>query len=551
MLMLMVTFAFSQKSTTYKQLNKGEHSPQSVATEWALLGGNFVEMDINGVEHDLQAYLDEGKTIIIDFSATWCAPCVTLHESGVLEDLHNTYGPDGTDELVVLWVDVEGSDLDVLQGNNSQNYDWTVGGTWPVPIISSTNVLHPAFSELYQGWIPTVFMACPSGYYKDITPEAWIGAAAVYALVGSCPISGDLPLAEISGPTSGFIGEALTYENTGASVDPVTGYEWTFDGGTPATSDESNPSVIWDAAGTYEVTLVVTNENGSSEAVSIFVNMIDGGTAADDAVTFEEIIVEEEFPSILDPYNWTTYDNDDGSVWPEYGDFGIYGDGNTFAVYSNSVANGHVNAFDPYEGDKCAIAVTNNPDAGTGADNDDWLISPLMTLGTGSSIEFYVLSVKDTWGLEEYNIAVSTTDNLPESFTVIGGDREAAATWEQVTQDLSEFDGQDVYIAIHYTGGDHYVLAVDNINIYTSHVGVENLSATVKIYPNPATELLHIWNSPHADIQIFDILGKIVISQKNIAEKESINISNLDEGTYFIRVNGNHKYMVQKIVISK
>ena len=44
-------------------------------------------------------------------------------------------------------------------------------------------------------------------------------------------------------------------------------YEWAFPGGEPANSVESNPTVIYNAEGVYDVTLVVSNELGSDTAI--------------------------------------------------------------------------------------------------------------------------------------------------------------------------------------------------------------------------------------------------------------------------------------------
>ena len=43
-----------------------------------------------------------------------------------------------------------------------------------------------------------------------------------------------------------------------------TSWSWTFQGGTPATSTSSNPSVMWATPGNYSVSLTVTNANGSN-----------------------------------------------------------------------------------------------------------------------------------------------------------------------------------------------------------------------------------------------------------------------------------------------
>ncbi len=43
----------------------------------------------------------------------------------------------------------------------------------------------------------------------------------------------------------------------------ATSFEWVFAGGTPATSTEANPTVTYNAGGTYDVTLTATNATGS------------------------------------------------------------------------------------------------------------------------------------------------------------------------------------------------------------------------------------------------------------------------------------------------
>lgn len=52
-----------------------------------------------------------------------------------------------------------------------------------------------------------------------------------------------------------------------AESDNLAAYEWTFTGGTPATSTASNPSVTYASAGTFDVTLKVTRSVTDSEEI--------------------------------------------------------------------------------------------------------------------------------------------------------------------------------------------------------------------------------------------------------------------------------------------
>ncbi len=546
-IILIGVFVFAQ--------NKIETSPtcekistKSTMVTWAE-AGMFTATDIDGVEHDLAEYLAAGKTVIIDFSAIWCNPCWNLHQSGVFDDLHNTYGPAGTDELVVLWVECDGGTLAEVQGEGTETQgDWTEGGEWPVPIILSSTIL-PNFSELYEGYVPTVFMVCPSGYYKDVTDQAWTSAAAVYAELGSCPSAGEVPVAEISGPASGYIGNNLSFSNEGISIDPITGYEWTFEGGTPATSDVANPSVSWAAAGEYDITLVVTNANGPSTVATHTVNIIDPGNVDDLFVTFEEIIVESTFPTDFSPYNWITTDVDGGTVWGDFSDYGVTGTTNAFSCYSHSLAESD---YAPYAGDKCGFAMTNNPGAGNGSYNNDWFISPQITLGTGSSFSVYVRSTNATWGQEEYKIAISTTDNDPANFTVLGSQANAPATWTQVTRDLSTYDGQQVYLAVNYVGTDNYAFMIDNLQVTTTLTEVEGSSVfETQVFPNPANDQLNVNFAKNANVEVLNNLGQVVLSIDNAMEYNKIDISELNAGSYFVRVKKDTSIENYKIIIVK
>ena len=74
---------------------------------------NYQGYDIFGNYYDFYAdYLDNNIPIILDFSAHWCGPCWSYHNTKVLEDLYNQYGPNGTIQdsaVMVIWADGDNS----------------------------------------------------------------------------------------------------------------------------------------------------------------------------------------------------------------------------------------------------------------------------------------------------------------------------------------------------------------------------------------------------------------------------------------------------------
>jgi len=76
------------------------------------------------------------------------------------------------------------------------------------------------------------------------------------------------PVTILLPPTAGFSANTtsgcapLTVEFTSTSTGAST-YAWSFPGGSPNTSTQQNPTVVYSAAGTYSVTLIVSNVAGS------------------------------------------------------------------------------------------------------------------------------------------------------------------------------------------------------------------------------------------------------------------------------------------------
>lgn len=70
--------------------------------------------------------------------------------------------------------------------------------------------------------------------------------------------------------------------------------------------------------------------------------------------------------------------------------------------------------------------------------------------------------------------------------------------------------------------------------------GIDEKTNDLMVYPNPACNEIHIDNVAGAQVSIFNIAGQEVMSIENADASATINVANLTEGLYVVRVvNGN------------
>ena len=103
--------------------------------------------------------------------------------------------------------------------------------------------------------------------------------------------------------------------------------------------------------------------------------------------------------------------------------------------------------------------------------NGDWLISPQITVPSGGRLEFYAGSYWK-WSQASFNVKLSTNGNTPSDFNILLGSetnipRIREHGWTKFTYDLSQYSGQQVYIAIQCVNG---LLFVDNFRVLPSGI---------------------------------------------------------------------------------
>ncbi len=450
---------------------------------------DFTVTDINGNTHSLSEYLAAGKTVIIDISATWCGPCWNYHNNHTLDDMYSAYGPDGSNEVVVLFV--EGDPQTTLAdlngtGNNTQG-DWVAGS--PYPIIDSGEI-----ADLFEiTYFPTVFRICPSGV---VTEVGTVGAAALRNGINSncaltlsgvanhakalanensfCASTG-APVVKLRNLGNNVISSATINVLENGSVVSTLPYTGTINSFT--TKNITMPSAVWNAGSEY--TFEVADVNASP----LF---DDSHDSADMGIRIAE---QAELNVTLNVYT----DN-----WPTEISWKLKNSSNVV------VAQGG-----PYIGGA----------NGGGADANTTKVHDL-TLVAG---ECYSLQLLDSYG-DGWSLG-----NTPHGVEIFS-------------------NGVSIYnLEVGAFGTSLNKTAV----MSTSALGVgENENVRFGISPNPTTGIIRINTELPVQVTISDILGKVVYRAADVTADTQIDLSGFQKGMYMAQIAGESGTSTQKIILN-
>lgn len=169
-----IAFLLFVQIGVYGQLPDGSTAP------------DFTLTDYYGTEHNLYSHLENGKTVILEIFAAHCPACWNYHQTNTLKNLYTDYGPDGTNELMVLALEHD-------QWNGPDEFmgigpPWVTQGNWlegtPFPIFDVEDPDRGVFDDYNVTGYPVVYKICPDGITERIfTNET---EAQVYEKVLEC-----------------------------------------------------------------------------------------------------------------------------------------------------------------------------------------------------------------------------------------------------------------------------------------------------------------------------------------------------------------------------
>ena len=73
----------------------------------------------------------------------------------------------------------------------------------------------------------------------------------------------------------------------------------------------------------------------------------------------------------------------------------------------------------------------------------------------------------------------------------------------------------------------------------------------VIMYPNPASSILNIENAENSSIDVYDLLGRVILSKNNISLNQQLNVSSLTSGTYLIKITNGNQVKTDKFIINR
>ncbi len=469
---------------------------------------DFTAEDINGVTWNLYDILDEGKAVILDISATWCGPCWSYHQGGNLETIYETYGPDGTDEIMVFMIEGDASTtLDDLYGTGSNTTgDWVTGTLYP--IIDDASI----FSAYQCTYYPTIFTICPD---KTLVESGQTSVANHYDISQECATAfgtNNVRVMNLTTP-SGLCDGVTTFtpevdmQNLGTAVVTSATLQATFNG-----SPIGDPFIYSGSMGTFGIETLALNEIELSEGGELGVEVVDVNATTDD-------------------------DESDNSDSEDVFVISVTSVTDTLLVSILTDAYGEEIYWEVLDDAGNILQWGGNEDAEPGAQQ-----FPNLTGGYDSNTQYDETVVVPANGCYDFRFIDDYGDGLYNSGFIKLFDNEGNELFNQ---------GPGDFIDVHNPFKADFMTS--------SNTQIDNLT-TLSVFPSPVQETLNVrfglLESTQLSVNVFNAFGQKVtsIATTNYAAGSNnltINASDMPNGIYFVTLQSDNQSITKKFFVSK
>ena len=540
---------------------------------------DFTATDINGVTHNLYALLDSGYTVVLDLSAAWCGPCWTVHQSGILQDLHDTYGPNGTNEMRIFYIESEGTNgLDQLYGLNSTNGgganratdsygDWV--GTHTFPFIDNATI-----ASAYQlTAFPTLYAICPERLTRVFVGSPAPSLAEFYAIATACEgpatTTIDPSLLNYSGEElaycSSFDG-AVTMQNHGTSAltsatielkqgaNVLATQNWTGNLASYQVATVNFPGVVFSPGIgiTAEITSMDNNTANNDVSFTVDVLALAGNAIVEDMEDgTTQVLPSGVFLDSGSDFQPIAIEKSDLNNPPaqDLGGFGASVKSLLFLFFNESATDKGSVVFDklaiPASADEASLEFS-YAYAQYNTENDRLQIEVSSDCGA-------------TWSnvFDKAGSTLSTTA-ATQSFFI-----PAVADWVSDSVDLSAFIGEEILVRFVGTSAYGNNLYVDDVNVSHKTAGVVSgindieFNSELSLSPVPASTNLNVAFELGAEqdieLNIVSVDGKVISSQAFVNTQNvntTFDVASVENGVYFMIISTENGMSTRKFVVS-
>lgn len=448
-------------------------------------------------------------------------------------DLSNTVAPQ-----MSFWYHMYGSNMGELHVDVLHQGTWVLDALLPI-VGDQGNQWQQASLNLapYAGDIVNIRLRgiTGNGFRSDLALDdiniSEVSAGPIVQFTGS-------PLETCQGSTVTLFDQSSNSPTSwNWSISPAT---YTFVGGTNANSQ--NPEVQFNAPGFYTVSLVATNPFGSGSSTQT--NLIEITTGA-------QTPFSEDFAGAFTPSGWSIVDAGGNITWDQASVAGPNGSQTNVAWVDNFAYNA--------------------------AGNEDQLVTlPIDLTGASSALlTFDVAYVPYSATLfDGLRIDVSTDcgENFsPSVYSKFGTvlatgpaslsswTPSAASDWRNDSLDLAPYAGNRIVLSFVNINGYGNSLFIDNVNITTSSVSIDNSfrQYRLQVYPNPGDGrfTFQIDELPigRADLEVRDLTGRAVYQRTlegtGQAYSSQLDLRHVAAGVYYLQVRTSNGQQVKKLVI--